>query len=47
MILRTDAGLNFEPRREMVRDATGSPVSMYSWTIECRISAVRDGREDL
>jgi hypothetical protein len=46
-MFRMDAALRFVPLlRETVREATGSPDSMYAWTIEWRISAVRCGNED-
>jgi hypothetical protein len=46
-MFRMDAALRFVlPRRETVREATGSPDSMYACTIEWRISAVRCGNED-
>src|ERR1035438_9946478 len=42
MALRMDAGLSALLRcREMVREPTGSPVSMYSRTMEVRISICR------
>ena len=47
MILRMVAGLRFSRiRRATVLDATGSPVSMYSCTIECRIARFRGWDED-
>ena len=42
MTFRIDAGLRSPLRRaEIVREATGSPVSMYASTIERRISRSR------
>src|SRR6202012_1842115 len=42
MTLRIVAGLSERLRkRESVRDPTGSPVSMYARTIECRIACSR------
>ena len=42
MMFRMVAGLRFSrSRRATVLDATGSPVSMYVCTIECRIARCR------
>ena len=41
-MLRTEAGLKlWLERREIVREATGSPVSIYACTIECKIAECR------
>src|SRR6266481_3781272 len=47
MALRMEAGLRPSLRwRDTVREATGSPDSMYSSTIECRISRSRAVMDD-
>ena len=47
MAFRMDAALSPSLRaRETVREATGSPVSMYDCTIECKISVLRRDNAD-